>query len=174
MHALTDVHALGPSMPLITRRQFTPHCEALSSGTARAPTPRTLTPSSLTAFPGRLRRVRHESPGRRVQVTEEHTLTTKKSVTLGLNPISLSAFRMNGCPYVFAATDRPAVVHEHNGKLVYSPLNESNVAHLCTFSTEALPGAVAMCKDDRLMITAIDAIQKLHIRCAPVPPLRIP
>lgn len=102
-----------------------------------------------------------------MQVTEEHTLTTKKSVTLGLNPISLSAFRMSGCPYVFAATDRPAVVHEHNSKLVYSPLNESNVSHLCTFSTEALPGAVAMCKDDRLMITAIDAIQKLHIRCAP-------
>lgn len=99
-------------------------------------------------------------------MTEGHKLATKKSVTLGLNPISLSAFRMNGCPYVFAATDRPAVVHEHNGKLVYSPLNESNVSHLCTFSTEALPGAVAMCKDDRLMITAIDAIQKLHIRCA--------
>lgn len=77
----------------------------------------------------------------------------------------LSAFRMNGSPYVFAALDRPAVVHEHNGKLVFSPLNESNLTHLCTFSTEAFPGAIAMCKDDRLMITAIDAIQRLHIRC---------
>ena len=86
-------------------------------------------------------------------------------VSLGVKPVMLSAFRMNGSPYVFAALDRPAVVHEHNGKLVFSPLNETNLTHLCTFSTQAFPGAIAMCKDDRLMITAIDAIQRLHIRC---------
>lgn len=96
---------------------------------------------------------------------ENHSLKSKKVVSLGVKPVMLSAFRMNGSPYVFAALDRPAVVHEHNGKLVFSPLNESNLTHLCTFSTEALPGAIAMCKDDRLMITAIDAIQRLHIRC---------
>ena len=101
-----------------------------------------------------------------MQVGEDHSLKSKKVVSLGVKPVMLSAFRMNGSPYVFAALDRPAVVHEHNGKLVFSPLNESNLTHLCTFSTEAFPGAIAMCKDDRLMITAIDAIQRLHIRCA--------
>lgn len=100
-----------------------------------------------------------------VQIGDDHSLRSKKVVSLGVKPVMLSAFRMNGSPYVFAALDRPAVVHEHNGKLVFSPLNESNLTHLCTFSTEAFPGAIAMCKDDKLMITAIDAIQRLHVRC---------
>ena len=108
-----------------------------------------------------------------VQVGEDHSLKSKKVLSLGVKPVMLSAFRMNGSPYVFAALDRPAVVHEHNGKLVFSPLNESNLTHLCTFSTEAFPGAIAMCKDDRLMITAIDAIQRLHIRCAAPSGLRL-
>jgi hypothetical protein len=72
---------------------------------------------------------------------------------------------MHGTEYVFAATDRPAIVHERNGKLVYSPVNESNVTMLCSFSTEPFPGALAMAKDDCLMVAQIDAIQKLHIRC---------
>lgn len=102
------------------------------------------------------------------QISEDHKLKNKKMVSLGVKPVTLSPFMMNGQPYIFAALDRPAVVHEHNGKLVFSPLNESNLTHLCTFSTEAFPGAIVMCKDDRLMITAIDAIQRLHIRYAAV------
>jgi hypothetical protein len=100
-----------------------------------------------------------------VQIGEGYELMNKKVVSLGVKPVTLSPFRMKGQPYVFAALDRPAVVHEHNGKLVFSPLNESNLKHLATFSTEAFPGAIVMCKDDKLMITAIDAIQRLHIRC---------
>ena len=104
-----------------------------------------------------------------LQISEAGALSGHKVVSIGVKPITLSRFTMAGVPYVFAATDRPSIVYEHNGKLQYSPVNESNVTHLCSFSTEAFPGALAMTKDNCLMITLLDAIQKLHIRCAPAP-----
>jgi DNA damage-binding protein 1 len=110
-----------------------------------------------------LRPARGRAP---VQVTGDRALANRKSVTLGLKPITLSPFDVGGRPHVFAATDRPAVVYEHAGKLLYSPVNESNVSHVCPFSSPAFPGALAMAKDDGLMIALMDSIQKLHIRCA--------
>ena len=101
-----------------------------------------------------------------VQIGNDGSLSEHKVVSIGVKPLSLSAFSMAGVPYVFAATDRPAVVYARNGKLVYSPVNEQDVTMLCSFSTDAFPGAIAMAKDDCLMIAQIDAIQKLHIRCA--------
>lgn len=103
------------------------------------------------------------------QVSESGELTERKAVYIGIKPITLSRFTMHGTSYVFAATDRPAIVHERSGKLTYSPVNESDVTMLCRFSSDAFPGALAMAKDDSLMIVHIDAIQKLHIRCAPAP-----
>jgi hypothetical protein len=102
----------------------------------------------------------------RLQIAADGRLSEHKVVSIGVKPLSLSSFTMAGVPYVFAATDRPAVVYARNGKLVYSPVNEQDVTMLCSFSTDAFPGAIAMAKDDCLMITQIDAIQKLHIRCA--------
>ena len=110
-----------------------------------------------------LSRGHHAQP---VQIGNDGSLSEHKVVSIGVKPLSLSAFSMAGVPYVFAATDRPAVVYARNGKLVYSPVNEQDVTMLCSFSTDAFPGAIAMAKDDCLMIAQIDAIQKLHIRCA--------
>lgn len=108
----------------------------------------------------------HEPCGCHMQIATDGSLSDHKVVAIGVKPLSLSAFTMAGVPYVFAATDRPAVVYARNGKLIYSPVNEQDVTMLCSFSTDAFPGAIAMAKDDCLMITQIDAIQKLHIRCA--------
>lgn len=101
----------------------------------------------------------------RLQIREDGSLSDEKLVPIGVKPISLSRFTMAGTPYIFAATDRPSIVHEHNGKLQYSPVNEANISHLCSFSTESFPGAVAITKDQSLMIALLDTIQKLHIRC---------
>jgi Mono-functional DNA-alkylating methyl methanesulfonate N-term len=103
---------------------------------------------------------------RAAQVADDGALSDRKLVSIGVKPIALSAFTVAGTPYVFAATDRPAVVYARSGKLVYSPVNESDVTMLARFSTEAFPGSLALAKDDCLMIAQIDAIQKLHVRCA--------
>ena len=92
-------------------------------------------------------------------------------MSIGVKPLSLSSFTMHGTAYAFAATDRPAVVYARSGKLVYSPVDERDVSMLSSFSTAAFPGALALAKESCLMIAQIDAIQKLHIRCAA---LRLP
>ena len=101
-----------------------------------------------------------------MQIASDGSLTERKVVSIGVKPLSLSPFTIGDTDYVFAATDRPAVVYERSGKLVYSPVNETDVTLLARFSTQAFPGALALAKDDCLMIAQIDAIQKLHVRCA--------
>ena len=101
-----------------------------------------------------------------MQITEEICLENRKQVSLGLKPITLRSFVMSGQKYVFAASDRPTVVLNNNGKLLYSHLNEGDITYLASFSSEAFPGALAITKENSLMVSTIDAIQKLHIRCS--------
>ena len=41
--------------------------------------------------------------------------------------VSLTGFVSNGTPHVFACSDRPAVVHSANAKLLYSNVNVKEV-----------------------------------------------
>ena len=51
----------------------------------------------------------------------EWALGQRKVVTLGTKPISLTTFRSHGALHVFAASDRPTVIHAANGARGYSP-----------------------------------------------------
>ena len=48
-------------------------------------------------------------------------------MSLGTKPILLRTFTANGGRHVFAASDRPTIIHAANRKLLYSNLNESEV-----------------------------------------------
>ena len=67
-------------------------------------------------------------------------LGERKVVSLGTQPVSLTRFWSKGAPHVFACSDRPAVVHSANQKLLYSNVNVKEVTphgallHLCTYT----------------------------------------
>jgi DNA damage-binding protein 1 len=50
-------------------------------------------------------------------------LWDKKRSFLGKLPIVLGTFSSNGMTHVFAASDKPSVIHSRNQKLVYSNVN---------------------------------------------------
>lgn len=50
-------------------------------------------------------------------------LLNRKKISLGNQPIALNTFRSKGAMHVFAASDRPTVIHMNNGKLLYSNVN---------------------------------------------------
>ena len=54
-------------------------------------------------------------------------LHDRKTLSLGTKPITLRAFRSSGTSHVFAASDRPTVIHSSNKKLLYSNVNEDEV-----------------------------------------------
>jgi DNA damage-binding protein 1 len=59
-------------------------------------------------------------------------------------PVILHPFRSGNTTHVFACCDRPTVIYAvpTTGKLVYSNVNLREVAHMCSFSTEAFTGTL--------------------------------
>uniref|UniRef100_A0AAV1TCU6 DNA damage-binding protein 1 n=1 Tax=Peronospora matthiolae TaxID=2874970 RepID=A0AAV1TCU6_9STRA len=91
---------------------------------------------------------------------EQGKLGTRKRVSLGSQPLTLSTFRSKNMTHVFAACDRPTVVYSNNNKLLYS--KEVNV--MCPFDSESFPECLALSSEEGLMIGMVDDIQKLHIQ----------
>ncbi|KAI7870661.1 mono-functional DNA-alkylating methyl methanesulfonate N-term-domain-containing protein [Spinellus fusiger] len=90
-------------------------------------------------------------------------LWDKKRTFLGKQPISLSSFTSNGTTHVFAASDKPSVIHSRNQKLLYSNVNLKEIRCVTSFNSISFPDAVALTTKDGLLIGQMEEIQKLHI-----------
>ena len=90
-------------------------------------------------------------------------------VTLGTKPVSLTPFRSHGALNLFAASDRPAIIHTSSGKLVFSNVNLKEATHISPFDADGQsPDTLAIASEDTLLIGSIDEIRKLHIRSFPL------
>lgn len=92
------------------------------------------------------------------------TLSERKRVSLGTQPISLSAFWSKDKLHVFASCDRPTVIYYNKKKLLYSNVNAKEVAVMSTFHSEVFPECLALASASELTIGTVDDIQKLHIQ----------
>jgi DNA damage-binding protein 1 len=93
------------------------------------------------------------------------SLGDRKTVTIGTKPIQLTPFRSHGQLHVFAASDRPTVLHSATGKLLYSNINLQDATHMAPFACDAdAPDTLAIASDDALILGTIDEVRKLHIR----------
>lgn len=99
--------------------------------------------------------------------TWKGTLSDKKRSFLGKLPIHLSTFTSNGTTHVFAASDKPSVIHSRNKKLIYSNVNLREVRCATSFNSVSFPDAVALTTKDGLVIGQMEEIQKLHITKIP-------
>ncbi|GAB0498469.1 hypothetical protein MMPV_009813 [Pyropia vietnamensis] len=97
-------------------------------------------------------------------------LSDRKRVTVGSQPASLSAFTTRDATHVFAACDRPTVVHASAGgtKLLFSHVNLRAVTRVVGFHSAAFPDCLAVATPTSLLLGAVDDIQKLHIRTVPL------
>ncbi|KAI7892669.1 mono-functional DNA-alkylating methyl methanesulfonate N-term-domain-containing protein [Mucor mucedo] len=94
-------------------------------------------------------------------------LSDKKRSFLGKLPIHLGTFTSNGTTHVFAASDKPSVIHSRNKKLIYSNVNLKEVRCVTSFNSLSFPDAVALTTKDSLIIGQMEEIQKLHITKIP-------
>ncbi|KDO31423.1 hypothetical protein SPRG_04038 [Saprolegnia parasitica CBS 223.65] len=95
-------------------------------------------------------------------------LAPLKRISLGTQPILVSAFRSKDVLHVFAASDRPTVIYTNNGKLLFSNVNAKEVSVMCAFDSPALPDCLALASPDELTLGTIDDIQKLHVQSVPL------
>jgi len=102
---------------------------------------------------------------------EAPVLASKRCVTLGTQPISLSCFTNSNRLYVLACCDRPTVIYEQNSKLLFSIVNTtggsssgSNPTRMVSFHTEMFPEALAVSSETGLSITTVGEIRKIHVQ----------
>lgn len=77
----------------------------------------------------------------------------------------MNTCRYRGNNHVFAASDRPTVIHSMNGKLVYSNLNEGEVNYIASFDVKSYPDCLVLVKPDSLEVGTMDNIQVRLIVC---------
>ena len=117
-------------------------------------------------------------------------LSQRKAITIGTQPITLTHFttqphHSTAAPtvttapsssspssshplHVFAACDRPTVVHCVGGRLLYSNVNLKDVHLMAPFSTPTFPSSLAFASSTHLVLGPIDALQRLHIQTIPL------
>eukprot|EP00842_Homolaphlyctis_polyrhiza_P004084 jgi/Hompol1/4677/HPOL_000799-RA len=101
-------------------------------------------------------------------ITKSKRLANAKKITLGTQPITLRTFQSNGRTHVFAASDRPTVIHAKSGQLLYSNVNMREVSQISPFNTAVTEGALALACEGSLKIGVIETVQKLHIKTVKV------
>ncbi|GJD12440.1 DNA damage-binding protein 1 [Galdieria sulphuraria] len=102
--------------------------------------------------------------------SEKKFLYDQRQMSIGTQPASLSIFETQNALHVFAACDRPTVIHSSSGggKLLCSNVNLREVTRVCSFSSEAFPDCLALVTEGSLLLGTVDNIQKLHIRTIPL------
>jgi len=68
-------------------------------------------------------------------------------------------YSYRGDNHVFAASDRPTVIHCQNDKLIYSNLNEGEVNYIASFDANSYPDSLVLVKPDSLEVGTMDNIQ---------------
>eukprot|EP00794_Sanderia_malayensis_P018109 gene18109-19918_t len=96
------------------------------------------------------------------------SLSERKKVTLGTQPIILRTFKAPSAANVFACSDRLTVIYSSNRKLVFSNVNLKDVSYVCQLNSEGYKNSLAVADKNTLTIGTIDEIQKLHIRTVPL------
>ncbi|CAM0140049.1 unnamed protein product [Umbelopsis sp. WA50703] len=70
-------------------------------------------------------------------------LSNQKKVSIGTQPLNLNTFSANGNTHVFAASDRPTVIHSSNHKIRYSDVNLKDMSNITAFRNESFENCIA-------------------------------
>lgn len=92
-------------------------------------------------------------------------LTNRKSTILGTQQANLRALpKEDGLFQVFATCEHPSVIYGSDGRIVYSAVTADKTSCICSFDTEAYPGAIAIATPDDLNIAMVDAERTTHVQ----------
>lgn len=94
-----------------------------------------------------------------------YTLTSKKVIVLGTQQASFRALpKDDGLVNVFATCEHPSLIYGSEGRIVYSAVTAENASCVCSFDTEAYPGAIAIATLDDVRIALVDTERTTHVQ----------
>ena len=99
----------------------------------------------------------------------DFTLSSKKTTVLGTQQATLKALsRSDGLTNVFATCEHPSLIYGSEGRIVYSAVTAEKASCICSFDSEAYPGAIAIATPEDVRIALVDKERTTHVQTLPV------
>ena len=97
------------------------------------------------------------------------TLSAKKVIVLGTQQANFKALpRADGLSNVFATCEHPSLIYGSEGRIVYSAVTAEKASCICSFDSEAYPGAIAIATPEDVRIALVDTERTTHVQTLPV------
>lgn len=96
-----------------------------------------------------------------------HQLSGRKSIVLGTQQAQfyiLPRQDVKGLFNVFATCEHPSLIYGEEGRIVYSAVTAENASSVCSFDSEANPGAIAVATSTGIQMSQIDTQRRTHVR----------
>ena len=92
-------------------------------------------------------------------------LTSKKIIVLGTEQVSFKALtKSGGLHNVFATCEHPSLIYGFEGRIVYSAVTAEKASCICSFDSEAYPGAIAIATPEDVRIALVDTERTTHVQ----------
>ena len=92
-------------------------------------------------------------------------LSLKKVTVLGTQQASFKALpRSNGLWNVFANCEHPSLIYGSEGRIVYSAVTAEKASCVCSFDSDAYPGAIAIATPEDVRIALVDPERTTHVQ----------
>ena len=100
---------------------------------------------------------------------KSYILSSKKAIVLGTQQASFKALpRDDGLTNVFATCEHPSLIYGSEGQIVYSAVTAEKASCICSFDSEAYPGAIAIATSEDVRIALVDTERTTHVQTLPV------
>ena len=92
------------------------------------------------------------------------TLPSKNSIVLGTQQASFKALpRDDGVFNVFATCEHSSLIYGSEGRIIYSAVTAEKASCICSFDSDAYPGAIAIATPEDIRIALIDTERATHV-----------
>lgn len=94
-----------------------------------------------------------------------HGLSGRRSIVLGTQQANFTALpKGDGMYNVFATCEHPSLIYGAEGRLVYSAITAEDASRVCSFDSEAYPGAIAIATTTDLKLAVVDEERSTHVQ----------
>ncbi|KPI39176.1 DNA damage-binding protein 1 [Cyphellophora attinorum] len=105
--------------------------------------------------------------------TSNNTLSGMSKILLGTEPVHFKLLPRdddsdNGLSNVFASCEQPSLIYSSENRIVYSAVSSNKTSRVCSFSSPAYPGAVAIASPDELKLAAIGKERTTQLQTLPI------
>ncbi len=101
--------------------------------------------------------------------TADSTLSAKKAMVLGTEQANFKALpKGDGLFSVFATCEHPSLIYGFENRIIYSAITAEKALCVCSFDSEAYPGAIAISTAEDLKIALVDTERTTHVQTLPV------